>query len=219
MANPRTKKAATTALTKAVEYRIPVWRFALVLSVFLCLLIVVAGRMGYLHLVQQSFLAAQGEQRMVRDESIPAVRGDITDRNGEPLAVSSPVKSLWLNPKLFDVANAPKLAASLGISANKLTRRLKRNRQQGFMYIQRHLPPEKADKVLALKLRGVFSETEYRRFYPASEVTAHVVGMTNIDGKGQEGLELAYDDWLQGTSGQQRVVKDLLGSKSILNLR
>lgn len=212
MANPRTKKAATTALTKAVEYRIPVWRFALVLSVFLCLLIVVAGRMGYLHLVQQSFLAAQGEQRMVRDESIPAVRGDITDRNGEPLAVSSPVKSLWLNPKLFDVANAPKLAASLGISANKLTRRLKRNRQQGFMYIQRHLPPEKADKVLALKLRGVFSETEYRRFYPASEVTAHVVGMTNIDGKGQEGLELAYDDWLQGTSGQQRVVKDLLGN-------
>tara|TARA_R110001583_G_scaffold154899_5_gene306590 strand:- start:776 stop:2512 length:1737 start_codon:yes stop_codon:yes gene_type:complete len=212
VANPRTKKAATTALTKAVEYRIPVWRFALVLSVFLCLLIVVAGRMGYLHLVQQSFLAAQGEQRMVRDESIPAVRGDITDRNGEPLAVSSPVKSLWLNPKLFDVANAPKLAASLGISANKLTRRLKRNRQQGFMYIQRHLPPEKADKVLALKLRGVFSETEYRRFYPASEVTAHVVGMTNIDGKGQEGLELAYDDWLQGTSGQQRVVKDLLGN-------
>ena len=212
MANPRTKKAATTAVAKSVEYRIPVWRFALVLSVFLCLLVVVAGRMGYLHLVQQSFLAAQGEQRMVRDESIPAVRGDIKDRNGEPLAVSSPVKSLWLNPKLFDVANAPKLAASLDISVNKLTRRLKRNRHQGFMYIQRHLPPEKADEILALKLPGVFSETEYRRFYPASEVTAHVVGMTNIDGKGQEGLELAYDDWLQGAAGQQRVVKDLLGN-------
>ena len=194
MANPRTKKAATTALTTTVEYRIPVWRFALVLGVFLFLLIVVAGRMGYLHLVNQSFLAAQGEQRMVRDESIPALRGDIEDRYGEPLAVSSPVTSLWLNPKLFDAANAPKLAASLGISTNKLTRRLKRNRQQGFMYVQRHLPPEKANKVLALKMRGVFSETEYRRFYPASEVTSHVVGMTNIDGKGQEGLELAYED-------------------------
>jgi cell division protein FtsI (penicillin-binding protein 3) len=212
VANSRTKKSATMALTDAVEYRIPVWRFALVLGVFLCLLIVVAGRMGYLHLVQQSFLEAQGEQRMVRDESIPALRGDINDRHGEPLAVSSPVKSLWLNPKLFDSANVPKLAAILDISANKLTRRLKRNRHQGFMYVQRHLPPEIADEVLALKLSGVFSETEYRRFYPASEVTSHVVGMTNIDSKGQEGLELAYDDWLQGAPGQQRVVKDLLGN-------
>ena len=212
MANPRTKKAATTAITEAVEYRIPVWRFALVLSVFLCLLIVVAGRMGYLHLIQKSFLVAQGEQRMVRDESIPALRGDIKDRHGEALAVSSPVKSLWLNPKLFDSANVPKLAASLNISTNKLARRLKRNRQQGFMYVKRSLPPEQANKVLALKLKGLFSETEYRRFYPASEVTSHVVGMTNIDGKGQEGLELAYDDWLQGAPGQQRVVKDLLGN-------
>jgi cell division protein FtsI (penicillin-binding protein 3) len=184
VANPRTKKAATTALTEAVEYRIPVWRFALVLGVFLCLLIIVAGRMGYLHLVQQSFLADQGEQRMVRDESIPALRGDIKDRNGEPLAVSSPVKSLWLNPQLFDAANVPKLATTLGISANTLTRRLKRNRHQSFMYVERHLPPEKADDVLALKLSGIFSETEYRRFYPASEVTSHVVGMTNIDGFG-----------------------------------
>jgi cell division protein FtsI (penicillin-binding protein 3) len=212
VANPRTKKAATTALTEAVEYRIPVWRFALVLGVFLCLLIIVAGRMGYLHLVQQSFLADQGEQRMVRDESIPALRGDIKDRNGEPLAVSSPVKSLWLNPQLFDAANVPKLATTLGISANTLTRRLKRNRHQSFMYVERHLPPEKADDVLALKLSGIFSETEYRRFYPASEVTSHVVGMTNIDGNGQEGLELAYNDWLQGAPGQQRVVKDLLGN-------
>lgn len=212
MAKPKTKKAATKAVTETIEYRIPVWRFALVLSVFLCLLFVVAGRMGYLHLVQQSFLAAQGEQRMVRDESIAALRGDIKDRHGEALAVSSPVKSLWLNPKLFDAANVPKLAASLGISANKLARRLKRNRQQGFMYVKRHLPPEQADAVLALKLKGLSAETEYRRFYPASEVTSHVVGMTNIDGNGQEGLELAYDEWLKGAPGQQRVVKDLLGN-------
>ncbi len=212
MANPRTKKAATKSVTATVEYRIPVWRFALVLSVFLCLIIVVAGRMGYLHLVQQSFLAAQGEQRMVRDESIAALRGDIKYRHGEALAVSSPVKSLWLNPKLFNPNDVPKLAASLGLSANKLARRLKRNRQQGFMYVKRHLPPEQANKVLALKLKGLSADTEYRRFYPASEVTSHVVGMTNIDGRGQEGLELAYDDWLQGAPGQQRVVKDLLGN-------
>lgn len=212
MAKPRSKKAATTAKIEDIEYRIPVWRFALVLSVFVSLVFVVAGRMGYLHLVQQSFLAAQGEQRMVRDESIPALRGDIKDRHGEALAVSSPVMSLWLNPKLFEAANIPKLAASLNIPTNKLARRLKRNRSQGFMYVKRHLPPETAKKALSLKLKGLFSETEYRRFYPASEVTSHVVGMTNIDGKGQEGLELAYDDWLQGAPGQQRVVKDLLGN-------
>ncbi len=212
MAKPRSKKAATTANTETIEYRIPVWRFALVLSVFVSLLLLVAGRMGYLHLVQQSFLAAQGEQRMVREESIAAVRGDIKDRNGEALAVSSPVMSLWLNPKLFDANNALKLASSLGISSKRLIRRLKKNRNQGFMYVKRHLPPELAEKVLAHKFPGLFAETEYRRFYPASAVTAHVVGMTNIDGKGQEGLELAYDDWLQGAPGQQRVVKDLLGN-------
>jgi len=120
--------------------------------------------------------------------------------------------SLWLNPKLFDANNAVKLASSLGISSKRLIRRLKKNRSQGFMYVKRHLPPELAEKVLAHKFPGLFAETEYRRFYPASAVTAHVVGMTNIDGKGQEGLELAYDDWLQGAPGQQRVVKDLLGN-------
>lgn len=212
MAKPRTKKAATTAVIETTEYRIPVWRFALVLGVLLSLLFVVAGRMGHLHLVKQSYLVAQGEQRMVREESIPALRGDIKDRHGEALAVSSPVKSLWLNPKLFNASDAPALASALGISANKLARRLKQNRHQGFMYIKRHLPPEQANKVLALKLKGVSAENEYRRFYPASEVTAHVVGMTNIDGKGQEGLELAYDEWLQGSPGQQRVVKDLRGN-------
>ena len=212
MANPRTKKAAASAKTSTTAYSIPVWRFALVLCVFVSLIVLVAGRMGYLHLVQQSFLAAQGERRMVREESIAAVRGDIKDRNGEALAVSSPVMSLWLNPKLFDAANAKQLASSLGISSKRLVRRLKRNKNQGFMYVKRHLPPELAQKILANKFSGLFAETEYRRFYPASSVTAHVVGMTNIDGKGQEGLELAYDDWLQGAPGQQRVVKDLLGN-------
>lgn len=211
MANPRQNKAATVKVILP-EYRIPVWRFALVLGVFVCLLFAVAARMGYLHLVNQSYLAAQGEQRMVRDESIPALRGDITDRHGKPLAVSSPVKGLWLNPKVFDKNNVNVLAAHLNISAKKLARRLTRNQSQGFMYIKRNLPPEVAGKILALKLKGVYAETEYRRFYPAAEVTSHVVGMTNIDGKGQEGLELAYDDWLQGAPGQQRVVKDLLGN-------
>jgi len=212
VAKSRAKKSATSANKEVVAYNIPVWRFALVLSVFVSLLLLVAGRMGYLHLVQQSFLVAQGEQRMVREESIAAVRGDIKDRNGEALAVSSPVMSLWLNPKLFNSENTQKLAASLGMSNAKLARRLKRNKNQSFMYVKRHLPPELAEKILSYKFPGLFSETEYRRFYPASAVTAHVVGMTNIDGKGQEGLELAYDEWLQGAPGQQRVVKDLLGN-------
>jgi cell division protein FtsI (penicillin-binding protein 3) len=212
VAKPHTKKAATTAKTSTIAYSIPVWRFALVLCVFVSLIALIAGRMGYLHLVHQSFLAAQGEQRMVREESIAAVRGDIKDRNGAALAVSSPVISLWLNPKLFDADNSKKLATSLGISNKRLARRLRKNKNQGFMYVKRHLPPELAEKILGYKFPGLFAETEYRRFYPASAVTAHVVGMTNIDGKGQEGLELAYDDWLQGVPGQQRIVKDLLGN-------
>lgn len=212
MTKVRSKKAATSAITEVIDYRIPLWRFALVLCAFVLLLAVIAGRMGYLHLVHQPFLAAQGEQRMVRDELIPALRGTIKDRHGEALAVSAPVVSLWLNPKLFDVNDATALAGSLGISEKKLARRLVRNKNQGFMYVKRHLPPEQANKALELKLKGLFSEIEYRRFYPAAEVTSHVVGMTNIDGKGQEGLELAYDEWLQGAPGQHRVVKDLLGN-------
>ena len=158
MAKPRTKKAATTAKTESLEYRIPVWRFALVLGVFVSLLLAVGVRLVYLHLVQQSFLAAQGEQRMVRDESIPALRGDIKDRYGKTLAISSPVMSLWLNPKLFKAANTQKLAESLGISAKKLTRRLTRNKNQGFMYVKRHLPPEHAKKYWRLNYLAYFQK-------------------------------------------------------------
>lgn len=206
------KRAATPVQNSDAQYRIPAWRYGLVLVAFACLISLVAGRLGYLHLFKQSFLVAQGEQRMIRDEVIPGMRGKIVDRHGEPLALSSPVKSIYLNPKRFDPGNLKSLAKLLDMNPASLQKRFQRNRNQAFMYVKRHVQPEIAQQVLALGWKGVAAETEYRRFYPASEVTAHVVGMTNIDGRGQEGLELAYDDWLQGSSGGRRVVKDLLGN-------
>lgn len=214
MANKRAeKKRAATPVDKSdTQYRIPAWRYGLVLVVFACLVSVVAGRLGYLHLFKQSFLVAQGEQRMIRDEIIPGMRGKIIDRHGEPLALSSPVKSIYINPKRFDAANLTSLASALQLNPGNLKQRFKRNRNQSFMYVKRHIQPEIAQQVIDKGWKGLATETEYRRFYPASEVTAHVVGMTNIDGRGQEGLELAYDDWLQGKPGERRVVKDLLGN-------
>ena len=145
-------------------------------------------------------------------KTIPGMRGKILDRNGEPLAISSPVMSLYLNPKKFEPANIKALAKALDLNATKLKRRFERNRQQSFMYVKRHMQPETAQQIMQNSWEGLAAETEYRRFYPASEVTSHIVGMTNIDGNGQEGLELAYDDWLQGKPGERRVVKDLLGN-------
>ena len=206
------KRAATPADSDGTGYRIPAWRFSLVLIALACLMLTIVGRLGHLHLYQQPFLAAQGEMRTVRDEQTPAVRGKITDRNGEPLAVSSPVMSIWINPSKFSSENIKPLASELGISARNLKKRFRQNASQSFMYVKRHLAPEKAESILKKQWPGLYAETEYRRFYPASEVTSHVVGMTNIDGKGQEGLELAFDEWLVGKPGSRRVVKDLYGN-------
>lgn len=214
MTNKKTEKkqAATPVDISDVSYRIPTWRYSMVLVVFACLIVVVAGRLGYLHLYKQSFLVAQGEQRMVRDVEVPGLRGRILDRHGEPLALSSPVYSIYINPQRFSADNIKPLASILGLNHGKLKKRFRKNANQSFMYIKRQLAPELANQVLDKKWKGIAAETEFRRFYPAAEVTSHIVGMTNIDGNGQEGLELAYDEWLQGKSGGRRVVKDLLGN-------
>lgn len=159
------------------------------------------------------FLQHQGQSRTLRTESITAYRGVITDRNGEPLAVSTPVASLWANPKVL--LQAPQrwaeLAQALGWNKAELESRLARFSSREFMYLQRHLPPQAAETILALDVPGVYSQTEYRRYYPAGDVTAHLVGMTDIDDRGQEGMELAYDAWLSGENGAKEVLKDLHG--------
>lgn len=189
------------------------WRPAALLLVFGGLASVLLWRAVDLQVLDRQFLQTQGDARHLRVVEIPAHRGAITDRNGEPLAISSPVDSVWVNPKEFvaSAADLARLAQLLELEPQALARRVRQRSDREFLYIKRHLAPELAEQVMALGLPGVALQREYRRFYPAGEVTAHVVGFTNIDDRGQEGIELAYNDWLQGEPGAKRVIKDRLG--------
>jgi cell division protein FtsI (penicillin-binding protein 3) len=173
----------------------------------------ILARAVQLQLLDQEFLARQGDARHLRVASIAAHRGMITDRNGEPLAVSTPVDSLWANPDelLSETERMPELAKALGWSRDRLLELVTRNSDREFVYLVRHMPPHRAAQVLALDIPGVYSRREYRRYYPAGEVTGHVVGFTNVDDQGLEGLELAYDPWLAGKPGAKRVLRDRLG--------
>ena len=167
-----------------------------------------------LQFVDQAFFARQGDARQVRRVQIAAHRGSITDRRGEPLAVSSPVDSVWANPgELLDSPeDIPRLAAAIGRDADWLARTVNTQSDREFLYLRRHLPPNEARAVKQLGIPGVYLQREYRRFYPAGEVIGHVLGFTNIDDAGQEGLELAYDHWLAGEHGEKRVRRDRLGN-------
>jgi cell division protein FtsI (penicillin-binding protein 3) len=171
------------------------------------------ARAVYLQVLDTEFLNEQADERHLRTEKISAHRGTITDRHGEPLAISTPVDSIWVNPRRFAPAvdSIPKLAKTLGVDSQMLMRRITRSMDKEFLYLKRHLGPEQAAEVLALELPGIDVLREYRRYYPASEVTGHLVGFTNIDDEGQEGLELAFNHWLAGESGAKRVLKDRLG--------
>lgn len=178
----------------------------------LCALALVARAVD-LQLVRNEFYQQQGDERFLREVEIPTSRGMITDRNGEPLAVSTPVESIWANPQevLKSPQTLPRLAAELGIDADQLTRKLTQRAGKEFVYLKRRINPAEARRILALDIPGVFSQREYRRFYPQGEAIAHVLGFTNIDDRGQEGLELAFDDWLRGTAGMKRVIRDRRG--------
>jgi cell division protein FtsI (penicillin-binding protein 3) len=170
-------------------------------------------RSVYLQLIQKDFLQDQGEERYLRVVEVPAHRGMIVDRNGEPLAVSSPVDSIWGNPVelLQNRDRLPELAYQLGVDAAELEDKLVGREQRQFVFLRRHLDPAIAQRVVGSKIPGVFSQREYRRYYPAGEVTSQLLGFTNIDDKGQEGLELTFNEWLQGIAGSKRVIKDRLG--------
>jgi len=187
------------------------WRFTLVVVVFACLVGAVLVRLVFLHTIEQPFLFEQGEKRTVREEVQPAMRGMITDRYGKPLAVSTPVVNLWVNPQQVNLQQIPLIARDLGMPPAGLSRKIERAASQGrsFVYLKRQVEPETAHQVLQRKIAGIYGEDDFRRFYPAAEVTAHTVGIVNIDGNGQEGLELAYDQFLKGHDGSRLVVKDL----------
>ena len=194
-------------------------RLTLVSAFFALFAASLIARAVHLQVLNKEFLNQQADSRHLRTERISAHRGTITDRNGEPLAISTPVDSIWANPKKLAPAvdNVPQLAGILGLDSQLLMRRITRSMDKEFLYLRRHVSPEKADEVLALKLPGVNVQREYRRYYPAGEVTGHLVGFTDIDDDGQEGLELAFNHWLAGESGAKRVLKDRLG-RSVENV-
>lgn len=190
-------------------------RLAAVAGVFALATFALVVRAVDLQVVRKDFYQRQGDARFLREIAIPTSRGQILDRNGEPLAVSTPVESLWANPPVLmeHAERIPELAQALGLDAAALRERLAEraaNRRE-FDYLRRHLNPEQAARVLALDIPGVNSLREFRRYYPAGEVMAHVLGYTNIDDQGQEGLELAFDHWLAGKPGSQRVIRDRRG--------
>ncbi|MEJ2127285.1 MAG: penicillin-binding transpeptidase domain-containing protein [Woeseiaceae bacterium] len=207
------------AETKQQTARRFVGRLTLVGAFFALIAFSLVARAVHLQVFNKDFLNQQADTRHLRTEKISAHRGTITDRNGEPLAISTPVDSIWANPKKLAPAvdHLPKLARVLGVDPQQLMRRVTRSMDKEFLYLKRHLSPEQAEQVLALKLPGVNVQREYRRYYPAGEVAGHLVGFTDIDDEGQEGLELAFNHWLAGESGAKRVLKDRLG-RSVENV-
>lgn len=170
-------------------------------------------RAGYLQVVHKDFLQARGNERHLRTVSVSAHRGMILDRHEEPLAVSSPVDTIWVDPKniLPYQQHLQALANLLKIHTSALQKTLQRRKERRFVYLRRHVRPELSHQIKAMQLRGVHLKREHRRYYPTGEVSAHLLGFTNIDDIGQEGLELAYNQQLQGVPGSKRIVQDLRG--------
>jgi cell division protein FtsI (penicillin-binding protein 3) len=189
------------------------WRHWLVVVLLGAGAVTLVVRAVWLQVVDQAFLERQGDARILRKATLSANRGMILDRNGEPLAVSTPVDTVWADPrKLAEVPQEfPRLAKALDRDPQWLARRVTSSLDREFVYLVRHMRPDDAARVKALGIPGVDTLREYRRYYPAGEVTGHLLGFTNVDDVGQEGLELAYDQWLGGVPGEKIVMRDSLG--------
>lgn len=190
-------------------------RLIIVSFFFSLLLLVLIWRMVDLTVLHRQFLQGQGNARSVRVVDIPAHRGMIMDRNATPLAISTPVESVWVNPKEFspDEEQFMSLAKYLNLTPKQLSRKIvdAENKELEFLYLQRQLPPPIAKEIKLLKIPGVNFQKEFKRYYPDSDSISQLIGFTNVDDQGLEGIELAYQDWLQGVVGKKRVIKDRLG--------
>ena len=198
--------------TPELRLRLEGWRSRFVLGCAGLGLALLAGRAFWLQAFDRDFLQQKGEARYGRVMAMPASRGPVKDRTGQPLAISTPVESIWASPEDFeaDAGKLRALAKALGLPEAELRQKVATKDRQ-FVWLKRQISPEQAAKVVALGIPGVFQQREYRRFYPAGEVMAHVVGFTGIDDAGQEGIELAKQDWLAGQAGSRRVIKDRKG--------
>jgi cell division protein FtsI (penicillin-binding protein 3) len=202
-----------TRAFKPMDKPLAPWRRLAVLAVFVSCVLVLSARAFDLQILRSDFFQRQGDARQLRIVAIPAHRGEILDRNGEPFAVSTPVSSVWINPQqaLLDSSRLPQLAKLLQINSTTLVERIHKNRKREFMYLKRHVSPELAAAVTEINVAGVALQNEYKRYYPSGEVAANLIGFSDIDDNGQEGIELAYDSWLKGTPGKKKVIRDRLG--------
>lgn len=212
--NSRTAAAKGVAFSASpvLDVKLPVWRSRVVLFTLFAAFFVLGGRALWLQGMSTEFLQKQGESRYARTLELPATRGKITDRNGQVLASSVPVKAIWAIPD--DVLEAPKeklheLAGLLGMSEADLRKKLDSDRS--FVYLKRQVEQDTAERIVKLGIAGIETRKEYKRFYPQGEVMAHVVGFTNVEDAGQEGMELASQKNLAGVTGSRRVIKDRLG--------
>ena len=182
----------------------------LVVFMMVCML-VLTGRAIDLQVLNKQFLKAQGDMRQVDEVTVSAYRGMIKDRNGDPLGISTPVESIWINPRELKFAKEDQLRVMeklLDLPAGKVTEWIKEDSHRQFLYIARRVNPQLGDQVKALKLGGVYFEREFKRFYPTGGVSAHIVGFTNVDDIGQAGMESGYENLLKGNSGSKRVIRD-----------
>jgi len=195
------------------QIELPRWRSRVLIALFMLVMLALLARAVYLQGIHNDFLQQEGVARYGRVIDISAHRGNITDRNGEPLAISTPVESVWASPA--DVEATPqqisRLAQIVGMSAAEVKKRLF-DTTRDFVYLKRQLPPERAAKIMEVGVPGVALRREYRRYYPSGEVTAHLLGFTNVDDSGQEGVEFAWQSLLGGKNGSQRVIKDRRGN-------
>jgi len=187
-------------------------RHYFVLLVLLTLLVGLVVRALYLQIYEQDFLASQGVQRQIRTIETPAYRGTILDRFGTPLAISTPVDSVWVNPSeiLQNLPALKRVTSKLDLNYRATVANLKQRASREFVYLKRQLEPEFA-RAVAAGIEGVYRQREYHRYYPAGEVVSHLVGFTDIDDQGQEGLELVYQDWLRAQPGKRRVIRNRKG--------
>lgn len=202
------KKNKRTSLLSTYQ-----WRLLIVVLILFIIAFGLIGRLIDLTVINRQFLRKQGNARTVRTLNIPAHRGMILDRHGEPLAISTPVEAIWVDPAYFK-PNRPQLfllSHILQTNPQTIHETVLHGRLKEFVYLKRGLNPNLAKQVKDLKIPGVFLQNEYHRYYPEGPVMAHVVGLTNVDDQGQEGLELAFNNWLEGQSGIKKVIKDRLG--------
>ena len=211
MMNFKSSRGHKFAESPVLKLRLPAWRSRLMALLILACFAVLIGRSFYLQVLNNEFLQEKGESRYLRDLEISALRGRISDRNGDVLAISTPMKSIWAVPAEVHLTpeQTKQLAGLLELDQKELLRKL--GTEKSFVFLQRQLPPEVADRVSNMKIAGIGQDKEYRRYYPSGEMTAHIVGFTGVDDKGLEGVELAFQGQLLGHMGSRSVIKDRRG--------